>query len=165
MKRILLTILVSVLSLSLAGVATAAPPKPPKSLCINTCCSGGGVFALVVKPSASIKMLNGTQKFYSIQGANIADINMPVVGAGYMEGNTFHFTLNSTYNSSGTPYFIQEEGFWDVISKTGTMYAHFSAGANYTYSLSEASCTDQDILYRQEDEGSPLATPDEYPSE
>jgi hypothetical protein len=160
MKRILSTVLVFVVSLSLAGVAMAAAPKPPTSICLYTG-GGGGVYALVVKPSSNIKMFDGTQKFYSIQGAIIASVNMPVHGSGYMEGNVFHFTFNSTYNISGTPYFVQVEGFWDVIAKGGSAYAYISASGNWSYSLSQVDCDNYDIVYSQENEGSPYLPPNQ----
>jgi hypothetical protein len=160
MKKILSTVLVFVVSLSLAGVAMAAAPKPPAKICLNA--GGGGIFALVVKPSSNIKMLDGTQKFYSIQGAIIAPGNnptMPLVGSGYMEGNVFHFTFNSTYDSLNTAYFVQAEGFWDVIALGGTTYMYISASGNFTSPLSQVSCTDYDILYSQENQESPYLPP------
>jgi hypothetical protein len=153
MKKIVLTMLVFVVSLSLAGVAMAAAPKPPANICLNA--GAGGVYALVVKPSSTIKFLDGTQKFYSIQGAIIASVNMPVVGAGYMEANVFHFTFNATYDLSGTPYFVQVEGFWDVVALTGTAYQYISATGNHTDSLTKVDCTSYDIVYSQENGGSP----------
>ena len=74
-----------------------------------------------------------------------------------MEGNVFHFTLTGTYNLTGTAYFIQGEGFWDVIAHTGTMYAYISATGNWTFTLSQVPCTDYDILFLGSGaEGSPL---------
>ena len=137
-----------------SSLAMAAAPKPPANICLNN--SSGSVFSIVVKPSSTIKMSDGTQKFYSIQGAVIASVNMPLVGAGYVEGTVFHFNFNGTYNISGTPYFFQMEGFWDLIAKTGTMYAYISATGNWVWTLSQVSCTDYDILYSQEAGGSPF---------
>jgi len=151
MKKILSTILVFVVSLSLAGVAMAAAPKPPASLCLNA--GAGGVYALALKPGKNIKMLDETEKFYSINGAIIVAgiaLYMPLVGSGYVEGNVFHFTFNSTYNLSGTPYYVQAEGFWDIIAMTGSAYVYISATGNHSYSLSQVSCTDQVIAYSQE---------------
>jgi hypothetical protein len=162
MKKILLTILVFVVSLSLAGVAMATAPKPPASICLQ---ASSSFYVFAVKPVGNLKMLDETEKFYSIRGAIIATptLNMPLVGSGYVEGNVFHFTFNSTYNLSGTPYYVQAEGFWDVIAQTGTMYAYISLSGNWTWALSAVPCTGQVIVYSQElgaalsNEGSPFA--------
>ncbi len=144
MKRMLSTMLVFVFSLFLVGTAMAAAPKPPASLCLNA--GGGGIWVLVVKPSSSIKMEDGAQKFYGIQGGIIGSVSMPLVGSGYMEGGVFHFTFNSTYNSSGTPYFIQAGGFWDVTALTGSLYAYYSFSGNHSGPLSQLPCTDYETL-------------------
>ena len=164
MKKILSTMLVFVVSLSLAGVAIAASPKPPASFCINA--GPGGIWALVTKAGTNMKMEDGTEKFYSVQGAYISSATMPLVGSGYMEGNVFHFVYNSTYNISGTPYFIQMEAFWDVVTKTGTMYGYYSATGNHSTSLSQVDCTDQVIVYMQGSggpfpDGSPFVLPNQ----
>lgn len=156
MKKILSTILAIVVSLSLAGVAMAAAPKPPASICLDT--SSLVIFSLATKATGNIKMEDGAQKFYSIQGAYLApSVYFPVVGSGYMEGNIFHFTLTGTYNVSGTPNWIQAEGFWNVTAHTGAMYAYITASGNHTYTLSQVPCTDYDILFLGSGaEGSPL---------
>ncbi|MGZ3880231.1 MAG: hypothetical protein ACXVBF_02780 [Flavisolibacter sp.] len=162
MKKIVLTMLVFVVSLSLTGVAMAAAPKPPASFCLDTATGGVGtmgVLALVVKPSSTIKFLDGTQKFYSIQGALIdPSIYGPLVGSGYMEGNIFHFTFSTTYFYSGYTDFWQMEGFWDVIAHTGTLYGYQSFGGasfSYTFSLTQVPCTNYQILSEgSEPEGS-----------
>ncbi len=157
MKKIISMILVFIVSLSLVGVATAAALKPPASVCLNA--AGGGIYALVVKPSSAVKMLDGTQKFYSIQGAIIVGFNMPLVGSGYMAGNTFHFSFTSTYNNAGTPVYIQAEGFYDVVAKTGTEYIHYSNSGDFVNPLTPVPCTNYDILYGQEIVGSQFLPP------
>ncbi len=168
MKKILSTILVFVVSLSLVGAAMAAAPKPPKSICLNTL-GTTAVYVLYMKPGGNIKMSDETEKFYSIYGAIIAlpTLNMPLVGSGYVEGNVFHFTFNSTYHFLVTPYYVQAEGFWDVIANTGTMYAYISATGNWAWTLQAVPCTDQVVAYSQEsgaallNEGSPFAPPNQ----
>ncbi len=163
MKRILSTVLVFVVSLSLAGVAMALPPRVPATICLNAA-TGGGVYALLIKPSGNIRMLDGPEKFYSIQGAIVVPgLFMPLSGSGYMVegGPVFHFSFNSTYNISGTPYFVQAEGFWDVVAKAGAAYTYISATGNHTYSLSAVSCTGYDILYSQENQGSAYVPPNQ----
>jgi hypothetical protein len=159
MKKIVLIVLVFTVCLSLAGVAMAVVPKPPASICLDT--GAAVVFSLVVKPSSAIKMLDGTQKFWSIQGALLSPgVDFPVIGSGYIEGNVFHFTLNGTYNITGTANWIQAEGFWDVIAHTGTMYIYITASGNWTFPLSQVPCTDYDILFLGSGaEGSPLLPP------
>jgi len=160
MKKILLTILVFVLSLLLANVAMPAAPKPPASICLY---DGNTYYAFVVKSSGSIKMFDGTRKFYSIQGAIMAGSspNMPLVGSGYVEGNVFHFVFSTAYNLSGTPYFGQGEVFWDLIAETGTAYVYISLSGNNTFSLTQVACTQLEIVYSGEsgaalpNEGSP----------
>jgi hypothetical protein len=161
MKKIILIVLVFIVSLSLAGVAMALPPKPPASICLDTTGGGNtmGVLALVVKPSSTIKFSDGTQKFYSIQGALVDSpaVYSPLVGSGYMEGNIFHFVFNSTYNLSGTPYFIQGEGFLDVMAHTGTSNVYISFTGNHNYPLTQVPCTNYEILSEgSEPEGSDL---------
>ncbi len=157
MKKIVSTMLVFVVSLSLVGVATAAALKPPASICLSA--GGVGVYVLGVKPSSAIKMSDGTQKFYGIRGAIIApggDPTMPIVGAGYMVANVFHFSFNGTYDTSGAAEWVQAEGFWDVVSLTGTVHQYISAGpSNITNALSQVSCTGYDIVYSQGDGASP----------
>jgi len=156
MKKIVSAMLVFVVSLSLGGLAMAAASKPPASFCLNA--GSLGVYVLVVKPSSSIKMSDGVQKFYSLQGAIIAIGNhptMPLIGSGYMAGNVFHFTFNSTYDNSGIPAWVQAEGFWDVITHTGTVHQYVSIGSNITSALSQVLCTGSDIVYDQENGKSP----------
>jgi len=161
MRKILLMILVFVVSLSLSGVATAAALKPPANICLDT--GAGLIYSLVVKPGSAIKMQDGTQKFYSIQGALLtpsAALFGAAVGSGYMEGSVFHFTLTGTWNLSGTAHWMQGEGYWDVVSHTGTMYAYFTTSGNWTFTLSQVPCTDYDILNQGLGaEGSPLLGP------
>jgi hypothetical protein len=165
MKKILPTILVFVVSLSLAGVAMAIAPNPPRNICLYA--GSGGVYAFLVKPMGNINFFDGMQKFYSIQGAIIAAVNMPIVGSGYVEGNVFHFVFNSTYNISGTPYFVRAEGFWDLVALTGSAYVYDSATGNWINSLSEISCTATAISYSQKskaaslNEGSPYLPPNQ----
>ena len=144
-----------------SSLAMAVAPKPPASFCLDT--TGGGIttgiLAFVVKPSSNIKFLDGTQKFWSIQGALIdPPIYSPLVGSGYMEGNIFHFTFSITYYYSGYTNFYQTEGFWDVIAHTGTLYAYQSFGGasySYTFSLTQVPCIDNEILSEgSEPEGS-----------
>ena len=166
MKKIVLIMLVFVVSLSLAAVAMAVAPKPPASICVHVFGPGleAGVYALAVKPGPNIKLADGTQKFYSIQGAliDLSPVYSPVVGAGYMEGNIFHFTLNTTYHYSGTPNFIQWEGLWDVIAKTGSMYGYFSiSGSRYSLTLEQVDCTGEVIVYSEENARSPYLLPNQ----
>ena len=160
MRNILSTILVFILSLSLVGVAMAAAAKPPASFCFTP--GYGFIYALVVKPSSNIKMSDGTEKFYKIQGGFIGGgFNTPVAGSGYIEGNIFHFTVDSTYTDSGTARYIKGEGFWDPIAKTGTMYAYFSVSGNWIFPLTEETCSNYQILYSSgaalPNDGSPLS--------
>ncbi len=159
MKKIVSTMLVFVVSLSLVGMAMAAGPKPPASICLDT--GASVIMILGVKPSAAIKMQDGAQKFYSIQGALISlpipQIFCAAVGSGYMDGDIFHFTLTSTWNNSGTANWMQGEGYWNVTAQTGTMYAYFTVTGNWTFTLTPAPCTDYDLLFQGSGaEGSPF---------
>jgi len=159
MKKLLLITLVFVVSLSLAGVALAARggPRPPASICLNAV-GYGVIFALLNKPAGNIVMSDGTEKFYSIQGAFMEfGCNFPVLGSGYVEGNVFHFTLDGTYAHYGPIYFLQAEGFWDVVAHTGNAYVHYSFGTDYNFTLQQVPCTGENIVYSQENQGSTSA--------
>jgi hypothetical protein len=156
MNKILSIIVVFVVSLSLAGVAVALPPRAPTTICLQTV-NTATVYVLVMKPGTNVRLSDGVMKFYDIQGAIITSpgpsgINMPLAGSGYVEGNVFHFTFDSTYHIDNTPYFVQAEGLWDVVAKEGTMYAYISISGNFAWSLQQVSCTDQVVLYSEESE-------------
>ncbi len=144
MKRILLTILVFVVSLSLTGVAIAASPKPPATICFNTT-ESTSQFSLLIKPMGNIKMSGGPEKFYSIQGLYFDATNGPAAlsGSGYMDGSVFHFSLNATYTFEGTAGFFQADGYWDVDAKTGPIYSLWNNTVHYSWTLVQVSCTGQ----------------------
>jgi len=117
MKKIVSTMLVSVVSLTLAGLAMAAAPKPPASICLDL--GVGAVYCLAMKSSSAVKMSDGTQKFYNIQGAIVSGATWPIVGSGYIEGTVFHFSVNGAYNNSGTPQWVQQCTLMSVLAEIG----------------------------------------------
>ena len=142
MKKILLITLVFVVSLSLAGVSMAAAPKPPATICFNTM-ESQSEFSLLIKPMGNIKMSDGTEQFYSIQGVYYDPTNgaAAVSGSGYMDGSVFHFSLNATYTWQGTAGSFQADGYWNVETKTGPIYSVWNSTVHFTWSLVQVYCT------------------------
>ncbi len=148
MKKILLSFLIFVLFLSLAGETMALRAKgPPLNLCLHDVNHDLHI-PLLNKPMGNISLLDGPKKFYSVIGAWIepGGNNFPLTGSGYVEGNVFHFTLASTYSAPGT-YSFGAEVFWDLEAHTGDMYGLFSDGSEIHYTFEQGSCTEQDIVY------------------
>ncbi len=148
MKKIIPALLVFVVSLSLAGVAIAASPKPPATICFSTVENQfGSQFFLLIKPMGNIKMPGGPMKFYSIQGMYIDSINatggVAVSGSGYMDGSFFRFSINVTYTWQGNAGFLQADGYWDVDTKTGPVYTYWHNTNRYNWTLAEVSCAGQ----------------------
>ncbi len=145
MKKILLTILVFVLSLSLAGIAIAASPKPPASICFNIA-ENQNEFSFLIKPMGNIKMSGGPAKFYSIQGVFFDPANdgpAAVSGSGFMDGDVFRFSLNTTYRFQNLAGFGQIDGYWDVVAKTGSMYTYWNSTVRFIWTLVQVSCAGQ----------------------
>jgi len=146
MKKILLTILILVLSLSLTWVAMvrAKGLSPPASFCAK---SGSTVYVFTVKPGANVQMRDGVMKFYTVQGAIIADptINVPLSGSGYMTGNLFRFSYHTTFYvsnpvESNIVYFSPVEVFWDVTANEGSFYVYNYPGGTTVFPLEEVPC-------------------------
>jgi hypothetical protein len=146
MNKILSIIVVFVVSLSLAGVAAALPPRAPTTICFSTVENEfGSEFSLLIKPMGNIKMSGGPVKFYSIQGVYFDPTNgaAAVSGSGYMDGSVFHFSLNGTYTFEDKAGFIQADGYWDVATKSGPIYTYWNSTIRFNWSLVEVSCTGQ----------------------
>ena len=144
MKKIISTMLVFVFSLSLAGVAIAASPKPPANICFTTVESPNVELSLLIKPMGNIKMSGGPEKFYSIQGLYYDPTEGPaaVIGSGYMDGSVFHFSLNGIYTWQGLAGYFQADGYWNVDTKAGPIYTFWDSTTHVTWSLVEVSCTE-----------------------
>jgi hypothetical protein len=120
MKKIFLAVLVFALSLSLAGVAMAAAPKPPANICLGW---SGLTGVLYIKASGNTTSSVGKVKFYTIVGeiTNSGSYSAPATGTGHMKGNVFHIGITG-FNKyvDGRVWLYILEGFWDVVNKTGT---------------------------------------------
>ena len=148
LKKLISIMLVFVVSLSLAGAAMPAHAKslsPPATLCLGTDVTF--VFVLSIKPGANIRMLDGVQSFYSIQGALIdMGYGFPLVGAGYTtDGNKFYFTLNSAFSLDGEFYSFQAEGRWNIGSKRGMILYHTPDMGNEIFLMEQVPCTDYEM--------------------
>ncbi len=155
MKKMISIILAIAFSLSLVGVATAAAPKPPVNLCVDT--GALAIFSLATKPLGVLKTGDGPRKLYGITGFFLTIFSTsPATGSGYMNENTFHFNVDSTYNPLGTLIWLKAEGFWNVVDHTGTLDVYFSSGTTDTYTLTEVACDELDIVGMQ---GSGAALP------
>ncbi len=142
MKKIISTMFVFVLSLSLAGAVMAASAKPPASICFTSPEHPEKVFALVIKATGSITMSGGSVKFYSIQGFYYDPDNdmAAVAGSGYMDGTVFHFSLHATYTWHYAAGSIQIDATWDVVANTGTMYSFWNSNNHQSWTLTKVSC-------------------------
>jgi hypothetical protein len=130
MKKIFLTILAVVVTLSLVGGAAAGGPKAPQSLCLNVP-NRTMLFNIVTKPGGSMKISgNQTVKFYDIQG-NTSDgpISAPITGTGYMNGDIFHFNCTAVLYANPETISISGDAYFNVTNGTGDMYLlRFSTG-------------------------------------
>ncbi len=144
MKKILSTMLVFIVSLSLAGVAIAGSPKPPANICFNTVENQNVEFSLLIKPMGTIKMSGGPEKIYSVQGLYYDPTSGTgtVVGSGYMDGSVFRFSLNAVYTWQGLAGYFQADGYWNVDTKAGPIYTFWDSTTHVTWSLVEVSCTE-----------------------
>lgn len=140
MKKLISTMLVFVVSFSLAGVAMAGPAVKPAPVSCWDWSPRGFKTVLSIKPwSGNIAISGGTIKFYAIHGeVSDGSYSAPVSGTGHMEGNIFHFSLTGTSLWSGRVWTYEFEGFWDAVNKTGT-------GA-YLAGVKDASASDMNAL-------------------
>jgi hypothetical protein len=164
MKRILFVLLALVLTLSLAGGALAANPKPPNRLCLELETFGTpNQLTLSIKPSGTVKTSGNTSvKFHSITGefCGVPGVNIesiPLTGGGHVnDSGVFHFSvtgsaLYSTGDNQIWTYFF--EGKWDLVNNTGTYSTHnFSSGGEHNVKINDnlilKNCTDEVIPYK-----------------
>jgi hypothetical protein len=145
MKRWLMVLMATVLSLCLVGSALAA--GVPKTLCYSLS-SDTELSMLLIKSAGSIKTATGTIKYYSISGThfnhkgnNAANIivSFPVTGSGYLltvaGKSSFHFTYTGMNSFHVGPYdgFHAEGLVPDLtdLSKGQVCYGYFDYGSNF----------------------------------
>jgi len=146
MIKIFSIMLVSVVFLSLAGVAIAASPKPPASICFKAMQDQAAYYyALLIKPMGTIRIFDGPKKIYSVQGDysnEVSGSTSAVSGSGHMDGSIFHFSLNGPYTWEETPAFFNADAYWDVDAKTGTIYSVYSNTVRYKWTLEQLPCSE-----------------------
>ncbi len=146
------------LFLFLAGDVLAVTPKPPANICLEMLTNPlvfSGYLPLVVKPVASMTMANGPTNYYALNGWIMFGGNSMAVllsGTGHMDKNTnglFHFSVKGSGAENGpTLIMIHVEGYWNVITKTGSGSGRFSAKEfnstledhNYSFNFLEIPC-------------------------
>lgn len=91
MKRMLTVIAALVLSLVLAGAASAAGIKVPKEICLELTSAPDVYLCLATKAGGSIKFSdNNKVKYYAIDGSfNQIGTHFPIGGTGYINGSFF----------------------------------------------------------------------------
>jgi len=159
MKKILLTVIVLVYICSLAVPAMAATVKVPKSMCLNIQ-NTMWYLTLATKPGGSVKMQDGTMKFYDIQGSFFyGNIFLPVAGSGYVKNDMFHFTIQAGVYDGVHVWNFSAEGGWNLTTATGGMYAVFLRPGNAYeefWTLQQISCSDVTILTSEPSSGAGL---------
>jgi hypothetical protein len=158
-KRVLLVLLALALTLSLAGVASAAAPKVPKTLLLIESSSNWNLI-LVTKLTATVKTAAGPVKIYAINGEqfvpNEAGLeSLPIVGTGHVnDQGVFHFSVtgsaqNNQFDTDLWTYHV--EGKLTLATSTGTyMWQNFSSAGGHNISsgtLTVGNTTDVTIPY------------------
>jgi hypothetical protein len=150
MKRSLLIILVLGLILAIPGLALAAAPKPPKSLCVKW----GDLDDTSYLAIKSLATVSGTGAFYTIAGEHVLSpsISVPVIGTGHVNAQGvlhFSFTGAATFNPGGDcpingTQTLVAQGTWNLASQSGTINFHWDfIGGCYAddgKSLTTATC-------------------------
>ena len=118
MKRTCLILLAMVLSLSFTTFALAASTTvPPKYVRLTD--DHGNTYVFLIKLAGSVKMSNGTVKFYNINGEFYLDtFSCPLTGSGHVKGTEFHLSTVCNSEGGGSFWTILVEGFWDLTATT-----------------------------------------------
>ncbi|MGD9579363.1 MAG: hypothetical protein AB7Y74_14090 [Syntrophorhabdus sp.] len=144
MKKLLLGIAILVF-VAFASSVMAAAPKVPKNLCLDFD-TYSDYQILLLKSVGNLPTLDGNLKMYTVTGFVSTPIDAPVQGSAYVlpSGTTLHATYNGHMGASqNSP--ISYELFFDLATKTGTIYYHYEAadGASAihgTDTLTAADC-------------------------
>ena len=98
MKKLASVVITLAVAVMAAGLAVAGP-KAPKALCLHLSAPAmPDHIILSIQPvGGSIRLSEGTIKFYSIHGEYCTDsYSIPLTGTGHLNGNVFHFDLRGT---------------------------------------------------------------------
>jgi hypothetical protein len=119
--------MVLVLALSLGAAALVASTGPPTAMCLSYG-GGGAKLILAVKKTGTVKLLDGSMKFYLVQGELVGGPTNsgPLVGTGHVKMVSglpwFHFSLSGTfYNASNELMTWMAEGKLNLTAGTGTL--------------------------------------------
>jgi hypothetical protein len=155
-KRVLLVLLALALTLSLAGVASAAAPKVPKTFLLIESPTNWNMI-LVTKLTATVKTAAGPVKIYAINGERfMPDLpgleSLPIVGTGHVnDQGVFHFSVTGSAQHNTNLYTYHIEGKLTLATSTGTyMWHSFSSGGYqnlFSGTLSVGNTTDVTIPY------------------
>jgi len=115
MKKVLITLLALLLTVTVAAPGMAAPKaKAPKNICLLTTGSVL-VFSMATKKGATLAIGGEKVPMYTIQGTlTVVFAGFPLEGSGYMVDNDFIFSLNSNAYATISAY-----GAWNVVTETG----------------------------------------------
>ena len=116
MKKILVAItIVAMLSITSSAMATKIKAaKAPKSACLSL---GGNVgLSMAIKKAGALPFGTGKFTLYAIQGTLEESSSLfPCVGTGYMNGQTFVFTVTTVTDYAQ----FSMTGYWNVVFDTG----------------------------------------------